>query len=109
MKSGEPRLGVNLEGMNYKDWPIAAFVEAERETLSWLSLSNRIPHGDEIVVSFRRDAWQRAARPNIAERHLGKREVPLSLLSKTDWLQMLDEAYACLGDCRKMSYQMAPD
>ena len=38
-ENGESKLGVNLEGMQYKNWPITTFLETERKNLHFPSLA----------------------------------------------------------------------
>ena len=95
--SGHARLGVNLEGMKYDDWPIARFIERELHSPSLASeLALELPDTDKIIVNFRRDAWQRAARLLIDERHFGDMPMSLSAISPGSWIDTLEEAYQCL-------------
>lgn len=89
------RLGVNLEGMKYKDWPIAKFIENEKNKMS-LCNTGELSQADKIIVGFYRDAWQCASRPDIDEYHIQK-ETPLSQLNEDIYNSMLNEAYDCLN------------
>ncbi len=55
--TGMAALGVNLEGMKYKDWPIARLLLREKSESKLPSLSN-ITEAEEIHVGLYRDAWQ---------------------------------------------------
>jgi hypothetical protein len=92
-KSKERMLGVNLEGMAYGHWPIAKFLLSELENHSLVSLSS-LPGAEDIIVMITRDAWQAAARPEIAERFIIK--TPLASLTTDAWHSAVEEALECL-------------
>lgn len=94
-KNGNTRLGVNLEGIKYQNWPIAKFIENEKNKMNLCNLS-KIPQADKIIVGFYRDAWQCASRPNIDEYHIQNKTL-LSQLNKSIYNLMLSEAYNCLN------------
>lgn len=102
------RIGVNLEGMMYKDWPIARLIESE---LSHPELLNAIPQLDNpeaIFMTFYRDAWQVASRPEIKEKYIGGKIFPLDALTHDCWHSILVEAQGCLDekyDYRKRNTQ----
>lgn len=100
---GGTRLGVNLEGMKYDDWPIARFIENElsNPVSGLLSLAGDYSNGADILVCLERDAWQITARPAIREKIIGGRYEPLVELTPKQWEEMLKEAYACLDDGKK--------
>ncbi|SMM99546.1 hypothetical protein SPONL_662 [uncultured Candidatus Thioglobus sp.] len=87
------RLGVNLEGMKYQNWPIAKFIENEKNEMALCNI-NKIPKADKIIVGFYRDAWQCSSRPNINEYHI--QETPLSQLNNNIYTSILNEAHSCL-------------
>lgn len=89
-------LGVNLEGMKYKDWPIARLLLREKDELRLPELSSII-EADEIRVGLYRDAWQAAARPMIDEKNIVGSETPLSEISEELWSEMIEEALLCLN------------
>ena len=93
--TGAASLGVNLEGMKYKDWPIARLLLREKNELKLPSLSN-ISEAEEIHVGLRRDAWQAAARLPIKERNITGSNTSLSEIYTELWSDMLDEALLCL-------------
>lgn len=92
-KPQRARIGVNLEGMKYKDWPIARFIESELKRRALLSMP---VEKDKIYVGFFRDAWQVTNRPAIEERSLGCSGISLEEMSDLQWKKTLEEAYACL-------------
>jgi hypothetical protein len=96
----EIRLGINLEGMKYTNWPIANFILNELENPSVEELNNRLEAQLPIIVRFTRDAWQVTSRPNILEKYIGGREVPISELNSQRWNSVLREALACLNDAK---------
>lgn len=89
------RTGVNLEGLKYKDWPIARFFEKELKTLAlYTTISKMNDH--EIVVTLLRDAWQVRARPPIEERIIGGKEVSIQQITVSRWENLIREAQICL-------------
>lgn len=99
-ETGAATLGVNLEGMKYADWPIARFLLKEQgspelQDLSTLSTANK------ITVHVSRDAWQASARPNIHEKDIGKSGILLSDLTQSAWVNMVQDALACLDSLRE--------
>jgi hypothetical protein len=95
-ESGETYLGVNLEGMKYKNWPIATLLLAETQDASLPSFAD-INTAEEITVNLRRDAWQAAARLNIKERHIDGSGNTLKDISPLLWEKMVKEAFECLN------------
>lgn len=98
---GVVTVGVNLEGMAYRDWPIARFIEAEQRSPLLPSLVQGDQHTGQMELWFTRDAWQFASRFEIREQYFGP-EPPLllSILSVERWRTMLAEAYACLDSVK---------
>ena len=92
------RLGVNLEGMAYSNWPIATFILSELENLNIEKLKTNLARPECIFIQFRRDAWRITARPAIVERYIGGREIPLSEIDSKSWASILTEALGCLND-----------
>ena len=61
-------MGVNLEGMLYDGWPAARLIE--RELLRPLLLTQcrpQVTRPANVIVSWRRDAWQGPVRVKIRE------------------------------------------
>ena len=95
-ENGEAKLGVNLEGMKYKNWPISAFLKEELDNPRLPSLAKNITDANKIHIKLDREAWQYQARPPIKEKIKGSGTL-LSELTETDWSEMLKEAYECLS------------
>lgn len=93
---GKARIGVNLEGMRYRDWPIATLIKSELEVPTLLRLVPHLRDPKNITLRFTRDAWQVASRPNILERYLGGREFCLSELTEDLWHTILTDGIGCL-------------
>lgn len=94
--TGKVTLGVNLEGMKYKDWPIVNLLLKEREQASLISLT-QIKNSDRIRVKMSRDAWQAAARPPIKEEHIAPKNLKLSNLNAKVWNEIIEESLGCLN------------
>jgi hypothetical protein len=95
-ESGETYLGVNLEGMKYKNWPITNLLLAETQDASLPSLAD-INAAEEITVKLTRDAWQAAARPSIKEKFIDGSGTNLKSMSPPLWEKMVKEALECLN------------
>ena len=91
------RLGVNLEGKKYRDWPIAEFILSELGDPRISQITGSIEHPENIFVTFSRDAWQVTSRPDIIEKHIGGKEPSLAELDESQWLGILREALECLN------------
>lgn len=94
--SGQIRLGVNLEGMKYINWPIADFILSELDNPSIDKLKTKVEGSEGIYIRFKRDAWQAASRPEILETYLGGGEFSLSAMNADLWKATLTEALDCL-------------
>jgi hypothetical protein len=97
---GEARVGVNLEGMKYRGWPIATLIKSELETPVFPKLVPHLRNPENIHLRFVRDAWQVNSRPDIREEYLGGREFRLSDLTADLWRKILIEAIGCLNKDR---------
>lgn len=97
---GIARVGVNLEGKEYRGWPIATLIQSELEDPALLRLVPDLHEPQTITLRFARDAWQVTSRPFIKEEHLGGREFPLAELTEEIWHGILREALACLNKDR---------
>ena len=95
--TGAVSLGVNLEGVKYKDWPITNLLLAERENMALLDLTD-IDQAKNINFKMTRDAWQAAARPEIAERFITQEDFKLASLNKPQWSRIIEESLACLDE-----------
>ena len=96
-ETGETRLGVNLEGMKYKDWPIANFLLNEVQKPQIFDVCDRVVDADQIFLMLARDAWQATARPNIIEGAIGVGNIALRDIDSDLWNSMLAEALTCLS------------
>ena len=96
-KDGSCFLGVNLEGIKYRNWPIARLLLQERDSPTLQSLTG-IPGAEKIYVFLKRDAWQCAARPEILEDQLTGSGTLLSELTRESWLTLLHDALTCLDE-----------
>jgi hypothetical protein len=94
-------LGINLEGMKYKDWPIARFIISELKTFALLNATQSLSNPERVFVRFTRDAWQVTSRPLIEEQYIGGKQISLSDLNESLWLSMLKEALECLDEKKK--------
>ncbi|MEK6425786.1 MAG: GIY-YIG nuclease family protein [Burkholderia gladioli] len=97
---GTARVGVNLEGLEYRSWPIATLIQSELEDPGLLRLVPDLREPQAITLRFARDAWQAASRPFIKEEHLGGREFQLAELTEEIWHGILTEALTCLNKDR---------
>ncbi|WNC72504.1 hypothetical protein RGQ13_00595 [Thalassotalea psychrophila] len=95
-ETGIVSLGVNLEGMKYKNWPITNLLIRESKQSKLLNLVNT-ESSNEIRVNMTRDAWQAASRPLIAERNISPQGLMLSELTSTIWSDILNESLGCLN------------
>lgn len=96
------RLGVNLEGITYQNWPIAKFIENEKNEMRLCDLNN-LPQAEKIIVGFYRDAWRGGKAPplggtrvTIIEKYLGGKKFPLCEIDTALWNAILQEAQDCL-------------
>ena len=95
-------LGVNLEGKEYEDWPVARLIERE---LSYRHLLTeyrvRVASPERVTVIWRRDAWQFASRIRIKESRLRPTPITLDRLDIDGWTRALGCARECLDPKRK--------
>lgn len=97
------RIGVNLEGKMYKDWPVSRLIRSELSTPRLLKVIEDIDAPEEFFMTFWRDAWQVASRPEIKEKYIGGKIVTLAELKGKQWHSILNEALACLD--KEHNYQ----
>lgn len=95
------RLGVNLEGKVYDNWPITTLIQTELAQPRLPALAASLANPQAVVLRFARDVWQRAARLDIAEPYLGGAEQPLDSLTPEWWQAVLTEALGCLDETRQ--------
>jgi len=92
------RLGVNLEGMKYSDWPIATLLLNELEAPKIFDVQEQLHHPDRVYVQLARDAWQVTARPKIVEQYIGPAHKPISHIDFSLWRSMVQEGLSCLSE-----------
>lgn len=92
-------VGVNLEGMQYDDWPIARVIERELKEPSLVELVRNDPALADVHLLWRRDYWQANSRPEIEEKIIVR--MPLGALDDEAWRASLVAAQACLDKRRK--------
>lgn len=95
-ETGETYLGVNLEGMKYKNWPITNLLLAEQTNAELPSFA-KIDAAKDITIKLTRDAWQAAARPRIREKEIDGSGTLLKDLTESRWTSMVSEALKCLN------------
>ena len=94
------RVGVNLEGKVYSNWPIATFILSELKNPTLIELKTKLKQTEKIFIRFTRDAWQATSRPDIVEKYFGGREFPLLEMQPKLWTSILKEALGCLDEKR---------
>jgi hypothetical protein len=99
--TNEIRLGVNLEGVAYQNWPITTLIQNELAASQLIETFVGIRQPEQIIVNFWRDAWQMASRPKIEEQYLAYSGSYLHKLTPEQWQEMLSEALTCLDQERK--------
>ena len=95
--TGMIRLGVNLEGMKYKNWPITTFILSEVNSPHIGEIRSILKRPENVYISFTRDAWQVTSRPNIVEKYIGGREASFVEIDSDHWTSALNEALECLN------------
>lgn len=91
------KLGVNLEGMKYNNWPIAKALLAEQETPSIEQLKKHLRSPETVFLSLTRDAWQAASRPSIQEQFIAGPALSIAQCNNQQWLNFVTEALTCLN------------
>jgi hypothetical protein len=92
------KLGVNLEGMKYFNWPIASFIQSELENPSIEKLKKKLENPEHIFIRLARDAWQVQSRPYIVEELFGGSEISISDMDCELWILILTKALTCLDE-----------
>jgi hypothetical protein len=100
-RDGRQAVGVNLEGMQYDDWPVARLIERELKQPTLLPLVRMHPGLSPVVLLWRRDYWQAASRPEIEERYIHPTPIALGDLTDEGWRRALEAAIECLDAKRK--------
>jgi hypothetical protein len=99
--TGKARMGVNLEGMKYANWPIASFLISELQNPELEAIKGNLSQPDEIFVRITRDAWQVTSRPFIVEEYIGGKEHALPEIDEMLWRSMLNESLGCLDETKR--------
>jgi hypothetical protein len=99
-RDGTQYLGVNLEGLQYVDWPVARLILNELESPQLLALRDLDTESRPVTAWWRRDYWQVASRPRIVEHNLGQTPIRLGQLTEEIWREALCAALACLDHQR---------
>ncbi|HEX5872953.1 MAG TPA: hypothetical protein VFY65_21120, partial [Longimicrobium sp.] len=95
-RDGSRWVGVNLEGMEYQDWPVARLIQRELQLPTLPALVRRLRLTDPVEVRWMRDFWQAASRPPIEERAIAPTPILARRLAEDLWLQALAGAAGCL-------------
>jgi hypothetical protein len=96
----ETRLGVNLEGMKYDNWPIRTLLLKELDNPTFFETRKYLTSPECIFMTLTRDAWQVTSRPSIVEESICPEHCPLNTIDPLLWRSMLNEALACLSEER---------
>lgn len=94
----EIRVGVNLEGMEYSNWPITNFILSELRKPALNDLKSNLENPEIIFIKFMRDAWQVQSRPHIIEEYINGKEISVSEMGTELWNSTLTEAKSCLNE-----------
>ena len=89
---------MNLEGKQYRDWPIARLIQRELEDPKLIALRADLRQPEEITVHWTRDAWVAGGSrvPVFKEQDIEPTPIALSKLSQQGWYEALREAQGCL-------------
>lgn len=98
--TGKSALGVNLEGMQYTNWPIASFLLSEMRNPELGALKTKLSEPERVFIRMTRDAWQVTSRPLIVEEYIGGKEYSLAEVNEEQWQSILNEAVGCLDESR---------
>ena len=91
------RFSVNLEGLAYKDWPIAKFIARELEQPKLFDAVTAIEKPELVQVHLTRDAWKGPRTRVAVERWSLLSRQPVHKLSPALWRSSLNEARRCLA------------
>jgi hypothetical protein len=90
-------LAVNLEGLAYKDWPIARFITREMESPELPLLASQVDDANLVFVHLTRDAWSGPRTRVAVEQWSLLPRRALSLLTATVWQRAVGAARGCLA------------
>lgn len=95
-------LGVNLEGKQYDDWPVARLIEREISRPLLLSeYRHRVARPERVTVGWTRDAWQVSSRVPIKEADIAPTPIALNRVDGEGWALALRGARECLDSKRQ--------
>ena len=95
-------LGVNLEGKQYDNWPVARLIERELSHPLLLSeYRDRVARPERVLVSWTRDAWQASSRVSIKGADLKPTPIALNQVDGEGWAVALRGARGCLDPKRQ--------
>jgi hypothetical protein len=97
----QQRAGVNLEGMQYDDWPIARLLAAELKEPGLPKVVMANPGVHDVVLLLEREFWRIQSRPRIVEGNIASTPLPLGELTPAVWQECVREAYDCLDPRRR--------
>lgn len=95
------KLGVNLEGLKYINWPITDFILSELEQPTLLDVIQSVATPQDVTLCFLRDAWQVTSRPAIEEGYLSGSDYKLSSITDRQWFLLLTQALGCLNPLKE--------
>ena len=98
-RDGRQWVGVNLEGMQYDDWPVARLIERELREPVLPRLVEEHGALAPVLLVWHRDYWQATGRPRIQEKVIARAR--LGDLTRAAWVASLEEARGCLDSRRK--------
>jgi hypothetical protein len=92
-------LGVNLEGKQYRDWPIARLIQRKLTEPKLVAICTALQQPEEIMVRWTRDAWGPGGNRirGFTEHQIAPTPIGLSDLTQQSWRQTLREAQSCLA------------
>jgi hypothetical protein len=96
-RDGTRFAGVNLEGMQYEGWPVARLIQRDLNAPTLVELVEGEADLADVCLQWRRDYWQKQARPEIVERYISPTPLVLSELTAERWREALTGAAACLN------------
>lgn len=90
-------IGVNLEGIEYREWPVARLIRREMHAPTLPALIRTLRSIDKVEIQWKQDYWQAASRPEIKERFIAPTPIAAGQLTESLWLEALKGAGACLA------------
>lgn len=94
--TGKASLSVNLEGVEYDDWPVARLIARELEEASFPTVARTVSAPATVTLHWLRDCWQGDGRLRIREQDLAPTPLTLDRFTPGIWRDALTEARTCL-------------